>query len=273
MGLNSAGYKGGSPRVSNNHNKIVIQTKKYDNNDSQKIVDVLSNQYLKYSVKKEELNNFLIFLNNSIKSEIYNREYNYSSPLIPKFINSLEQLKGDNKIDNNYLNNIVSGIQNILLEITPKKEENPPTPKLTEDADGIKLPTSYSNNSNNVRFPKTKTIITKNIKAKEILKITESFKGYYNNNIITKEELILLSTYFQDLKNDIKSEKELLNKFISKNFDFIKNSYIDKRLSSSQLLFIIQEIGIILKTKQPVITKEKHIPKDKIKTITPGYIK
>ena len=156
MGLNTAGYNGGSPRVSNNHNEIVIQTRKYDNNDSQKIVDVLSNQYSKYSIKKEELNNFLIFLNKLIKSEIYKREYNYSSTLIPKFIDSLEQLKGDNKIDNNYLNNIVKGIQKIITDIAPKKQENPLSPKLIEGVDGFKLPTSYSNNSDNVRFPKLK---------------------------------------------------------------------------------------------------------------------
>ena len=273
MELNNTGYNGGSPRIRYNHNIKVIKPKTYDDQDSKKVIKIISDQYSKDLINKEDLNTFLIFLNKLKNKEEYDRDFKFNTPVIRKFLNAIESLNSDNKINNNYLQSIIEGINNTLNKITPKKEkiELPLSPD--QVGEGSKLLSSFSNDSKNINIPQENKIVTKVLKAKEILKITETLKKYYNNLTITEDELQLFYTYLVDLKDSNISENDDLNIFLDKFYDFISKAYTDNKLLPSQLLFIIQETGIILNTNQPVINKEIFKPKDKISNISPGYKK
>lgn len=273
--LKNTGYKGGSPRTRYQYNHKVIKPKIYDNEDAQKIIDILLTQYSRDYILKNDLTTFLSTLKSLRSNSNYDKNYKYNSLAVNNIQNTLEQLHSDSRINNDYLSYLINGVTNIIEKIKPTKEEIPTPPSPDKVGEGSKLISSYSNNSTNVRNPQEKKLISKNLKAKDILKIASSIKDHYLGYNITKDELELLSKYLVDLKSGIiidKTRKDLPD-FLSKSYNFIKGAYIDKLLSISQLTFLIQDIGILLKIERPTQPKETKEIDPKISTISPGYKK
>ena len=273
--LKNTGYKGGSPRTRYQYNHKVIKPKIYDNEDAQKIIVILSNQYSKDYIIKEDLTMFLSILKDLKLNNNYDRNYKYNSTVINNIQSTLEQLHSDNRINNNYLQYLINGITYIIDNVIPVKEEIPTPPPPDKVGEGSKLISSYSNNSVNIRNPQEKQKVNKNLKAKDILKISNTVKDHYLGYNISKDELILYSKYLTDLKNGIiidKTRKELPH-LLSKTYEFINGAYNDDLLSISQLTFLIQENGILIKLERPLQPKEEKIIDPTLSTISPGYKK
>jgi hypothetical protein len=248
--VKNIGYNGGSPRIRYDH-KIIKSSKIYDIADAEKLISVIEQQFLKNTISIQELK----FMTNRFKTINEGKNMMGAQELTPgiitnKFINAVENLYSDEKINKIYLECLIKGLSNIdLYPIKPEVKDKIVNTKTISNITALE--------SKNIRTKKIKKVVNKLIKAEEVKAIIDKLKNDYLDRRYSKIELDNFKMYLYKLRYDTLSTNSPLPFFLTKTYEFINNLYGSEKLNNTQLDYLLQQVEIILSTQLPDLPKEK----------------
>jgi hypothetical protein len=265
--VKNIGYNGGSPRIRYDH-KITKSPKIYDIADAKKLISVIEQQFLKNTISIQELK----FMTNRFKTINEGKNMMGAQELTPgivtnKFIDAVENLYSDEKINKTYLEYLIEGLSNIDLY--------PIKPEVKDDVVNTEIISNFTTlESKNIRTKKVKKVVNKLVKAEEVKSIIDKLKSDYSDRRYSKIELDNFKMYLHKLRYNTPATYPPLPFFLTKTYEFINNLYVNEKLNNTQLDYLLQQVELILSTQLPDLPKEEPIkPKEKINNLSIGYNK
>ena len=185
LGKKTGGYKGGSLRDRSTPQPSSLP-KPSTQEDVNNLLSSISNSYYEHAISKENLEYLTAYLTSFKNKEDYRGDVQ-TSPIASRVILLIKTLYADNKIGENYLDTFISGVQDIISNVTPRV--------IVEKKPKEEINTGYTGGSTRDRSTPQHEIVVKTYTQKDIDDFVGSVSNSYYERAITKEDIYFVTHY------------------------------------------------------------------------------
>jgi len=256
LGKKTSGYKGGSLRDRSTPQPSSLP-KPSTQEDINNLLSSISNSYYEHAISKENLEYLTAYLTSFKNKENYSGDIQ-STPVISRIILLIETLYADNKIENNHLDIFISGVQDVISNITPKV--------IVEKKPKEEINTGYSGGSARDRSTPQITFTPKVYGQQDVDALLTSVRTLYVENQLQDSDLEFVVEYLEEFKSTQNYSGNLTGNIIAGRLILtLEGMWADGKIDNSFLDLIIKGINDIkLNVNQK--TSNPRIPKDQVDT-------
>ena len=253
LGKKTGGYKGGSLRDRSTPQPSSLP-KPSTQEDVNNLLSSISNSYYEHAISKENLEYLIAYLTSFKNKEDYRGDVQ-TSPIASRVILLIETLYADNKIGENYLDTFISGVQDIISNVTPRV--------IIEKKPKEEINTGYTGGSTRDRSTPQVTFTPKVYGQQDVDALLNSVRTLYVENQLQDSDLEFVAEYLEEFKSTQNYSGDLTGNAIAGRLILtLEGMWADSKIDNSYLDLIIGgvnsiKLNITQKTYTPRALKDQ----------------